>query len=513
MKKNQGKVYLVGGGPGDPGLITVRGAQLLNQADIVFYDHLANEALLNYTLSRCQKIFVGKKGGALQMSQDQIEQKMIREAQKGKTIVRLKGGDPFIFGRGGEEAVALSKAGIHFEVVPGVTSVSSVPAYAGIPLTHRDFTADVAIVTGHETGGGSPAPTMGVHWNAVAQMGTVVILMGLANLRENVRRLMEHGKSPQTPSAAISWGTLTRQKTVVGVLEALPDLVDKEKLQPPVVVVIGSVVGLKDKLDWFEQKPLFGKKVLITRSALQADTFRQELESAGVQVFEIPTISVLPPASFTPLDRALRKIGDYDWIVFASVNAVHFFWKRFEKIHRDVRALGSIKIAAIGSSTAGELKKQGLSADLIPRRYQASSLIAELKRKKMKKVLLLQGNLADQTIYQALIKMGAHPHRVEAYRTVVPKKSAFFLKEFFGQNKPDWIPFLSSSAVENFVKMMGQNNIINCLQGVRIACIGPVTQKTAQKFGLKVDVVPRKATVVELVQAMSEIYREPPESA
>ncbi len=503
-----GKVYLIGSGPGDPGLMTVRGAQLLSKADVVLYDHLANEVLLHYAPSRCQKIFVGKKGGTVRLSQEEIEKRMIREAQKGKTIVRLKGGDPFIFGRGGEEAYELSKGGISFEVVPGVTSAGSVPAYAGIPLTHRDFTADLAIITGHE----SPGSLSQVHWNAVAQMGTVVILMGLANLRENVRRLIEHGKSPQTPSAAISWGTLPQQKTVSGTLEELPDLVEQAKLEAPVVVIIGSVVNLRDQLNWFEKKPLFGKKVLITRSSLQVDPFRVELELAGASVVEIPTISILPPVRFAPLDRAIRKIQNYDWIIFTSVNAVSFFWQRFEKIHRDVRALSPIRIAAIGLSTAGELKKHGLSADLIPRRYQASSLIAALRREKIKRVLLPQGNLTDQTLFQALIKMGAKPHCVEAYRTVVPKKSAVSLKKNFSQSKPDWVTFLSSSAVENFVSLVGGKNVSNYLQGVRVACIGSVTKRTAQNLNLKVDVVPAQATLVGLVKSMSDISQALPKS-
>ncbi len=501
--KKKGTVYLVGAGPGDPGLMTVKGEECLQKADVVFYDYLANPKILKMAASTTKLVDVGKRHKSPQISQEEIEKLMVSEAASGKTVVRLKGGDPFIFGRGGEEALVLHEAGIPFEIVPGVSSITAVAAYAGIPLTHRNFTADIAIVTGHEdphkSGEGS------VSWEGAAKMGTVVLLMALGNLRSNLQKLIEYGKSPDTPAALISWGTYPRQKTIVGTVGNLASLAEKEKIGPPSVIIIGPVVLLREKLKWFESKILFNKIILVTRSRDQASELSEKFEKLGANVIEFPIIEIAPPKSWASLDKAIKNISRYQWIVFTSINSVDNFWCRLKRLKMDVRNCAHLKIAAIGPATKDRILSHGLWVDCIPSSYHSKGLAAALKKSGIKgnKVLFPQARDGNDEAIVELEKLGCRVDRVETYQTKLPAISSEKLKNIFEKQKPDWITFASSSSVDNFVKIIGEKNLSHYLEGTKVACIGPVTRKTAESYGMKVTVMPRRATLDSLVEAIA----------
>ncbi|MBW1992326.1 MAG: uroporphyrinogen-III C-methyltransferase, partial [Deltaproteobacteria bacterium] len=342
----KGKVYLVGAGPGDPGLITVKGLQLLHRAEVIIYDQLASPDLLTAARPEAQLIYVGKKAGAHALPQEDINRLLIDKAREGKTVVRLKGGDPFVFGRGGEEAEALAAAGIPFEVVPGVTAAVAVPACAGIPVTHRGLASLVTLVTGHE----DPAkPESAIPWDILARtQGTLVFLMGVKNLAENCRRLLEGGRAPHTPAAVIQSGTLPDQRTVTGTLADIAAKAREADLRPPAVLVVGEVVALRERLNWWETRPLWGRVAVVTRTREQASALVELLAEAGARCLEVPTLEILPPEDFSPLDAALERLPEYDWIIFTSANGVKAFMARLFDRKLDVRALGQAKLAAIG---------------------------------------------------------------------------------------------------------------------------------------------------------------------
>ena len=365
----EGKVYLVGAGPGDPGLITVKGMECLNQADVVIYDHLASAKLLKYAREDAETICAGKQHGSHTLPQDEMNKLMIEKARQGHTVVRLKGGHPFIFGRGGEEAEALAAERIPFEVVPGITSAIAAPAYAGIPLTHRKYTASVGIVTGHED---STKPDSTVDWSKLATgVGTLVILMGVKNLAKIVEKLISAGRDPKTPVALVRWGTTPQQTTLVGTLETIVAQAETAKLKPPVAIVVGEVVKLREKLNWFEKRPLFGKTVVVTRTREQASELVARLSAAGADCLECPTIRVVPPQDWHPLDEAINALDSYDWLVFTSVNGVCFFFDRLYEKGKDVRALKDVRTATIGPVTAKRLRDFGLKSDIMPQTYRA----------------------------------------------------------------------------------------------------------------------------------------------
>lgn len=509
--KKPGTVYLVGAGPGDPGLITVKGAECLKNADVIFYDYLVNPEILKKASSNTKLVDVGKRHKAPRVSQEEIEKMMVSEARKGKTVVRLKGGDPFVFGRGGEEALFLHEGGIPFAIVPGVSSITAVAAYAGIPLTHRNFTADIAIITGHEdplkSGEGA------VSWEGAAKMGTIVLLMALGNLRPNLQKLIEYGKSPDTPAALISWGSYPYQKTIVGTVGNLANLAEKEKVGPPSVILIGRVVLLREKLKWFETKILFNKRILITRSREQASELSEKFQKLGAHVIEFPTIKIAPPKSWAPLDKAIKNISRYQWIIFTSINSVDNFWSRLKKLKMDVRncaqpQCGHLKIAAIGPATKDRILSHGLWVDCLPTSYHSKGLAAALKksgikRKKGQKILFPQARAGNDELILELKKLGCCVERVEAYQTLLPRLSPEKIKNIFEEQTPDWITFASSSSVDNFVKIIGHKCLTNLLSQTKIACIGPVTRTTAISYGMKVDVMPRQATLDSLVEAIA----------
>ena len=504
MKK--GKVFLVGAGPGDPGLMTVKGLETLKKADVVIYDYLADRSFLQHAREDAEIIYVGKKGGNHTLPQDKINKLIVEKALEGKMIVRLKGGDPFIFGRGGEEAQELIQDNIPFEIVPGITSAIAVPAYAGIPLTHRKCTSTVAFITGHEdpTKKGSD-----IEWGKIATgIGTLVFLMGVGNLKNITNKLIKNGRNPDTPVAVIRWGTTPKQETVTGTLDSIVAEVKKAGLKPPAIIVVGDVVSLREELGWLEKRPLFGKRAVVTRTREQASKLTRLLEENGAGVIEFPTIKIVPPKSFKELDRAIDNIADYDWVIFTSVNGVKYFLLRLAEKGKDIRELKGIRIGSIGPATAGELKSLGIIVDLIPEEYQAESLVDYFEKVgiKGKKILIPRARVAREVLPDRLKEMEAIVDVVTAYETVKPEENVDEIKKLLSEKKIDLITFTSSSTVTNFVEMFQKDEIKKLLKGVTIASIGPITAKQGEKFSLSSHIIPEKFTIESLVESIVKYF-------
>lgn len=500
-----GKVYLVGAGPGDPGLITVKGLQCLKEADVVVYDHLVNERLLSSVKAGARLHYVGKQAGEKTLPQEEINRLLIEQAKAGNIVARLKGGDPFIFGRGGEEAEALASAQIPFEVVPGVTSGVAVPAYAGIPLTHRGYASSVAFLTGHED------PTKEesrIAWDRIATgIDTLVFLMGVRTLPEIVKKLLEHGRNPKTPTAIIRWGTRAEQETIEGTLE---EIVEKAKgLKPPAIAVIGEVVKLREKLRWFEQKPLFGKRILVTRAREKISAIASLLEAYGAEVVEFPTIEILPPKSFDPLDQAIAQLDRYHWILFTSANGFTFFLRRLLALGRDLRALAHLKIGAIGPGTASALEEMGLCPDLVPSEFVAEAFVEALGKEALQgqRILLPRAEQARDVLPQGLRRMGADVDVVSAYRTAKASGDRERLKQLLVERKVHLMTFTSSSTVAHLAQMLKGEDLRTLFEGVTIACIGPITAQAAEKLGLEVHIVPPSYTIPATASAIVEYFR------
>lgn len=502
---NKGKVFLIGAGPGDPGLFTLKGKKCLEKADVIVYDFLVNQKIINYSRKETEILYVGKKSGHHEISQNVINKILIDRAKKGKIVVRLKGGDPFIFGRGGEEAEVLSTHGIDFEVVPGVPSPSSVPAYAGIPLTHRKLSSSFAVITGNKDTG----QATGEHpWEALAKLGTIVILMGVEKVEQNLRKLIENGKSPKTPAAIISWGTLPKQQTVTGTLETISDLARKKGVKPPGVIVVGDVVKLREKILWFEKKPLFGKRILVTRSKEQSESFVNLLEDLGAEVIVFPTIEIFPPEEWGSLDRALESLNRYDWIIFTSANGVRFFFYRLKTVGRDLRELKGVKIVAIGEQTAKAVEKHDLRIEMIPSDFRAEGIIEAFSNVDLKNncILIPRARIARDLLPNELRKMGAEVDVVTAYETKKPRlKHISNIKEMFKLGLIDIVTFTSSSTVRNFMALFGNDK--NLLKKSKIACIGPVTASTAKEIGIKPQIVCKKYTIEEMTREIADYYK------
>ena len=499
MPESAGKVYLIGAGPGDPGLFTLKGKQCLEEADVVAYDALANPRLLLHARQDAELIYVGKRGGQHALPQGEIGKLLVERARAGKTVARLKGGDPFVFGRGGEEAEELAAAGIPFEIVPGVTSAVAAPAYAGIPLTHRDFTSTVAFVTGHED------PTKedtSIAWDKIATgIGTLVFFMGVGQLPEIVARLVEHGRSPETPAAVIRWGTRAEQRVVTGTLATLVER--SAGVKPPALIVVGEVVALRDKLRWFEDKPLFGRRILVTRAREQASAFGQRLEAAGAEVIEFPTIQIEPPENWAPLDAAIARIREYQWVIFTSANGVRHFWDRLRNAGRDARDLFGIKVCAIGPATATALLDRGIRADVVPPEFKAEALVEALGREGVRgaRVLLARAAEAREVLPEELTCGGAAVDVVPAYRTVKSAADADEVRTLLRDGKIDAITFTSSSTVRYFLELVGPD-AAERLRGVVVASIGPITADTAARHGIASDVMPDSYTIPALADAL-----------
>jgi len=508
MTQSIGKVYLIGAGPGDPGLITVKGLECVKKADVIIYDYLANERILDARRTDAELIYVGKQGNRHTLPQDEINALIVRKAKEGKYVARLKGGDPFIFGRGGEEAEELADSGVPFEVVPGVTAATAVPTYAGIPLTHREHTASVAFVTGHED---PTKPESKVHWDKIATgIGTLVFFMGMKNLKNIVDNLVTHGRSAETPVALIQWGTRTDQRVVTGTLNNIILRAAEAKLGPPAIIVVGEVVRLREKLNWYETKPLFGKRIVVTRSRDQASVFSEMLIDRGASPIEFPSIDVVPPISWAEVDKAIDTMATYQWVVFTSANAVRFFFDRLADREGDIRMLKGVSICAVGPKTAEALEEYGLKADLIPAEYKAEGVIAALGGVKVKglRFLIPRAKVAREVIPDKLRELGAEVTVATAYENVKPDTDVERVRKLFIDKKISAVTFTSSSTVHNFVEMLGRKEYINLIPGVVMACIGPVTAKTLEEYGIATDIMPEKYTIPALVDAMVGYYQK-----
>ena len=484
------KVFLVGAGPGDPELLTLKGRRVLEGADAVLYDHLAPKELLELAPPRADRIYVGKKRTRHQLSQEEICAAMIDRARRGQTVVRLKGGDPFIFGRGGEEAEALAEAGIDFEIVPGVTTPLGIAAYCGVPLTHREHTSAVTFLTAHDP--------EAIDWVMAAGAETLVLFMGLTTLDLVMRKLIAAGRNANTPAMAVRWATRADQRVVTGSIADLAARVAEAGMKPPATVVVGEVVRLRKKLSWFEKLPLFGQRLVVTRAQGQAGDFAARLRSLGAAVEEMPAIAIHPARDTRPLDEAIARLSEYDWLLFTSANGVRFFLERLDASPADLRALRA-RICAIGPATAAAIKRLHLKVDLVPDEYVAESLVAAFAGVDLagNRVLLPRAAMARDVIPEQLRRRGAAVDVVEAYHTEPAEVSPERVKEIF-DTPPDWITFTSSSTVNNFVAIAGKE----VLRGVKVASIGPVTSATAQRHGIAVAVEARQYTIEGLIDAM-----------
>lgn len=502
--KKVGKVYLIGAGPGDPGLITVKGQKIISLADVIVYDYLVNTRLLGYAGNNCEIINVGKKSGHKELPQSGINKLLVEKAKRGNIVARLKGGDPFIFGRGAEEASVLAKNKIDFEIVPGLSSDYAVPEYAGIPPTHRNTSSSVAVITGHE----DPEKTKSsIPWAALAKMETLIVLMGIRNLSKIISRLKKHGKSSNTKIAVITWGTYTRQKTLTGTFRDIIGKISKSRIEPPGIIVIGEVVKFREHINWFEKKPLYGKKILITRPIDQSVTFAEKLEELGAETIIFPAVKISPPDSWRKLDRSLKKITEYDWIIFTSSNGVRFFFGRINDLKISIRAFSGIKFAVIGEKTSETLADKGFSADIVPSDYRAEGLLMEFKKFDIisKKILIPRAREAREVLPKGLKNLGADVDVVTAYQNIKPESltSKSDISEL-RNTAVDVITFTSPSTVKNFYSVFSPNE--KSFKNRIIASIGPVTSAALEKIGLTPDITPDKYTTECMLESIVEYY-------
>jgi uroporphyrinogen III methyltransferase / synthase len=503
---SEGKVFLVGAGPGDPGLITVRGKQLIDSADAVVYDALANSALLPpgaRETGRPELYYVGKRGGSKDsVSQEEINALLIKLAREGKRIVRLKGGDPFVFGRGSEEAQALNDASVLFEVIPGVTAGIAAAAYAGIPVTHRTLSTSVTFVTGHE----DPAkPDTQTNWSALAKAGgTIVLYMGVKTLSGISEALIKGGMPGEIPAAAIQWGTHPKQRTVVATLETIAARAEEQSITAPVITVIGWSVVLRDELNWFEQRPLFGKRIVVTRATQQAPVLSEKLRELGADAIEMPATQIarLDPG---PLRASIDKISGYNWLVFTSQNAVAIFWEQLLGRGKDSRALAGLKIAAVGPATAGALLEHGITVDVIPERFVAEGLLASMRDREDvagSKVLYVTAEGARDALPAGLRELGAELTMVEAYRAIPDGAGAEKLARAIEAGKVDLATFTSASAVRGYIEAVGEDLALR----IPAASIGPQTSDALREAGIEVEAEAEESTIDGLVSAVLRAF-------
>lgn len=497
-------VYLIGAGPGDPGLMTVKGLECLAKAEIVVYDYLANPRFLAAADPDAELIYVGKKGFSQHVTQEEINAILVEKALEdgGKVVARLKGGDPFIFGRGGEEALALAEHGIAFEVVPGVSSGYAAPAYAGIPVTHRGITTDMAFVTGHED---PTKETTDVNWEHLATaVGTICFFMGIKNLPVITERLMTFGRPSDTPVALVRWGTTPRQETLVGTLGDIAEKAEAAKFKAPAITIVGEVVKLREQLAWFENKPLFGKTAIVTRSRAQASDLSERFVELGAEVLEFPTIRITDPEDWEPVDEAIRNLAVYDWVVFTSVNGVDQFFGRLEEMDADARQFAGCRVAAIGPATAARCLGHGIRPDYVPDEYVAEGVIAGLCERgagEGTRFLIPRALEAREVMPDTLRELGAIVDVVPVYRTVLGAGEMNVLTRL-AEGSVDVITFTSSSTVKNFVKLTEGTDIAATLDSALIASIGPITSDTARDLGLTVGVEAEEYTIPGLVDAV-----------
>ncbi len=510
VKPAEGIIYLVGAGPGDPGLISVKGARLLEQAQVVVYDYLSNPKLLEHAPPDAEKIYVGKKAQAHTLTQEQINALLVEKGKAGLRVVRLKGGDPYVFGRGGEEAEALVKAGVRFEEVPGITAAIGGTAYAGIPVTHRDFNSSFTFITGHEKEersevGGQSSET-DIDWGAVARMPCVAFYMGVKSLPRICQKLIENGMDPSMPAACIRWATTPRQRTVVATVATLAQEIEKAKLLPPALTIIGKVVTLRETMNWFERRPLFRQTIVVTRTRHQASDLSDKLAELGANVLEAPTIELHPSSNPAEVDAALSQAGVYDWIVFTSANGVEQTKRRLLATGKDARAIGKAKIAAVGQATADAIERElCLNVDLLPKTFVAEALAEELLARgevKAKKFLLLRADIARPMLREKLQQEGAADVRdVAIYETIPAKTLPDDVIEAIAAREVNWVTFTSSSTARNFAALLG-SDYKQKLIGVKIASIGPITTGTLKELGLEPTIQAEASNIQRLVEVI-----------
>ncbi|MEN6462730.1 MAG: uroporphyrinogen-III C-methyltransferase [Syntrophomonas sp.] len=497
-----GRVYLIGAGPGDPGLLTLKGKKLLEKADVVVYDRLVGDRILAFASPQAELIYVGKVSGHHALSQEQINELLVEKASHGKVVARLKGGDPFLFGRGGEEALFVREHGLDFEVVPGITSAIAVPAYAGIPVTHRDATSSFAVITGHE----KPDKTASsIKWKEIANgIGTLVFLMGVENLGFIVENLINNGRDPNTPVALVRWGTLPEQEVLTGTLENIVNKVKESSFKPPAIIVVGEVVDLRQDLSWIEKKPLWGKRIVVTRSRKQASILADRIVELGGEAIEFPTIEICKEPDLSELYSCFSHIEDYSWMIFTSVNTVDIFFGELKLKGYDIRNLKGIKICAIGPATRERLQSIGLQVDIVPQEYKAEGIIEELEGNIQvgQLVLLPRARGARGILPESIRQMGAQVDEVFLYQAVPAIGISNNTLNSIINGQVDLITFTSSSTVTNFVTMVGEENLKNITTRVKVACIGPITADTARKHGFTVDIMASHYTIDGLLEAI-----------
>lgn len=505
MQKDKGYVFLVGAGPGDAKLLTIKGSECIAKADVLVYDRLVSRSLLKLTSPDCEKIYAGKSPDGHTLRQDEINELLVKKAQEGKIVTRLKGGDPFVFGRGGEEAEALFEAGISFEIVPGITSAIAVPAYAGIPVTHRDFTSSFTVITGHEK---SAKSTSTIDWQSLAKSkSTLIFLMGMENLEFIAQQLIKYGLEPSTPTGLIQWGTRPEQRVLTGELNNITYLAQKENFSNPSVIMVGKVVSLRSKLKWFESKPLTGKRIIVTRARHQAGVLSQAIEELGGQPVEFPVISIVKPSDPDRLRKAITDINKITWMIFTSVNGVEAFFEEYWQQGNDIRELNGIKLAAIGPATKKALEDRGIKVSYVPSEYKAERVAEGLASRIIpgEKILLARAEEARTVLPRALENLGAEVWDVPAYKTVLGEADPLELQELLGNKEIDAVTFTSSSTVRNFEKLLKGNTAL--LDGVQCFSIGPITSNTARELGITIHDEAEEYTIEGLVQALVQGVR------
>lgn len=499
----KGIVYLVGAGPGDPGLITVRGARLLTRADVVIYDHLVSTRLLEHCQPGATIVYAGKEQGRHTSSQAAINRLLVRHARAGKTVVRLKGGDPIIFGRAGEEALALAKSGIACEIVPGVTSAIAAPAYAGIPVTHRQFASSVALVTGHED---PSKPERAVDWRRVAMAtDTLICLMGVRTLPRIAAELIRHGRARATPCAVIEWGTLPAQRTIEGTLGTIAQRCARARLKAPAVIVVGEVVRCRAELAWFERKPLVGRRILVTRPTTRADELADRLEEFGAEIVRLPAIELAAVALNGTFHRAIDELNRTDWVLFTSPEGMAWFERMLRPLHKDLRVLHGRHIGAIGPKTAASIEQRGIHVDFVPTAYNQEGLVSGLRRNRAlhgKRALIFSAKESRDVLEEGLRAAGMAVSRVPIYRTVAPAALSAGMREAL-RRPLDLVTVTSASCVESIVAALRAARRSRVLRQLRFASIGPVTSQAVRQAGGRLAIEAKTATIEGLVEAIA----------